>query len=240
MLGTNTPRGRDKGDGTSLQVQDVFYTVQGEGPFAGRPAVFVRLTGCNLRCTFCDTQWDDENDPMVDVGQLVSRICNAQPSMINYQCGLVVITGGEPTRQNLEPLIKQLQICGFRVQIETAGSFWQECLAWDGVSVAVSPKTNHVSAKVAEIAACWKYVTDYAWVDAKDGLPSGPTQQGGGQVARPPHDTSPEKIVLQPMHYIGDFGAQSHTQKNTEAVAQLAMKYGYTAGLQMHRYWEVE
>lgn len=68
MFGQNTPRRRESGG--LLQVQDVFYTIQGEGPFAGRTAVFIRLTGCNLRCWFCDTVWGDDSDVYQEPAQI--------------------------------------------------------------------------------------------------------------------------------------------------------------------------
>ena len=58
----------------SLQVHEIFHTIQGEGPFSGRPAVFIRLSGCNLRCWFCDTEWDDDNDPFLSPDEIMKQI----------------------------------------------------------------------------------------------------------------------------------------------------------------------
>jgi len=59
MLGDNPKRPPTNGDGTSLLVKNIFKTLQGEGPHAGVPAVFIRLGGCNLACSFCDTEFED-------------------------------------------------------------------------------------------------------------------------------------------------------------------------------------
>ena len=245
MRGHNQARSFDKGDGATLQVQDIFYTVQGEGPFAGRPAVFVRLTGCNLRCWFCDTQWDDENDLTWTVDAIMANI---QDNAYVYpgEGMLVVLTGGEPTRQNIGPLVDQLDANGFHVQIETAGSFWHDCMSNPNVSVVISPKTRKVNRRVADVACAWKYVIRAKQVDPNDGLPSQEIQRAdklgsrltGGVPARPPVDflNHVRDIYLSPCDEPGD---PDGTRRNQKAVAELAMRYGYTAGLQMHKIWDV-
>jgi 7-carboxy-7-deazaguanine synthase len=66
MFGTNPIRKPEKGDGRALQVQEIFPTVQGEGPHTGVPSVFIRLGGCNLACTFCDTEFESFHEMRVD------------------------------------------------------------------------------------------------------------------------------------------------------------------------------
>jgi hypothetical protein len=96
-LGDNPIRPQDLGDGQRLWIQEVFYTLQGEGCCAGQPAVFVRLGGCNLGCFWCDTEFESSSDqPTLD--QLVERVGQLRPAV----CDLVVLTGGEPFRQNVE------------------------------------------------------------------------------------------------------------------------------------------
>ena len=105
-------------DGLSLDVVEVFPTIQGEGPFAGRPATFIRLAGCHLKCSFCDTDFTS-NRALVTVFELGARV-------EKHRHGLVVLTGGEPMRQNIVPLCEALVAGGYTVQIETAGSFWPQ------------------------------------------------------------------------------------------------------------------
>ena len=120
-----------------LQVHTLFHTVQGEGPFAGEPCVFVRLTGCNLACWFCDTVWEDDSDPTVAEDNLIQQVLDAPGDAAQPE--LVVLTGGEPTRQSIDWFVSSLVGMGKRVQIETAGSFWRGCMDLDGVTVVVSP-----------------------------------------------------------------------------------------------------
>src|SRR4051812_2880501 len=103
MFGRNPVRKQEQGDGGTLWVQAVFYTLQGEGPFSGHPSVFVRLGGCNLRCVWCDTDFESSSwRPRLD--ELLARIEAVRPE----SCDLVVITGGEPFRQNIVPLVRHL------------------------------------------------------------------------------------------------------------------------------------
>jgi 7-carboxy-7-deazaguanine synthase len=99
-----------------LKVNEIFYSIQGESSFAGRPCVFVRLTGCNLRCSYCDTPQAYEPGEEIPLADLVQRIAA-------YHCPLVEITGGEPLLQSgTPPLISRLLDAGFRVLLETNGS----------------------------------------------------------------------------------------------------------------------
>lgn len=165
-------------NGWRLQVHDVWYTIQGEGPFYGTPAAFVRLTGCNLACSFCDTFWDDKKDKY----ELVSTIADRVLKVLRLEPGLmvsdlVVLTGGEPCRQDLAKFIQCMcDNLGFRVQIETAGTYWQPCFLNPKVTLVCSPKTKHVHPKIKEHCKHWKYVIQANHVSIYDGLPAGHTQ----------------------------------------------------------------
>ena len=99
-----------------LKVNEIFYSIQGESSYAGRPCVFVRLTGCNLRCSYCDTQYAYEEGGIMEVNHIFEQI---DP----HQCRLVEITGGEPLVQNDTPiLIESLLNDGYQVLLETNGS----------------------------------------------------------------------------------------------------------------------
>jgi 7-carboxy-7-deazaguanine synthase len=100
----------------SLQVNEIFYSVQGESTYAGRPCVFVRLTGCNLRCRWCDTAYAFYDGETLTVEQVLERVRA-------YKCPLVEITGGEPLLQDeVHFLIDRLLVEGYEVLVETGGS----------------------------------------------------------------------------------------------------------------------
>lgn len=241
MHGTNLARSAENREDGALQVREVFYTIQGEGPNAGRPAVFVRLTGCNLRCWYCDTQWDDEKDKTETPFALAEKVMRASPA----HCSLVVITGGEPLRQNLEPFLIALYRIALvfgrgvsHVQIETAGTLWQDCLLRSEVEIVVSPKTPKIHPLISEHAEAFKYVIMSECVSPDDGLPLYDTQIG---VVKPSQKLArPEEGSLVPIYLSPcDEGAHNRNRENVEFVAQLAMKYGYRAGLQLHKIFNI-
>jgi 7-carboxy-7-deazaguanine synthase len=100
-----------------LKVNEIYYSVQGESTYAGLPCVFVRLTFCNLRCTYCDTEYAFYEGNDLSIQQIIDEIKK-------YNCKLVEITGGEPLVQMDEclGLMKQLSDEGFEILIETGGS----------------------------------------------------------------------------------------------------------------------
>lgn len=95
-------------------VAEIFQSVQFEGWRSGNPATFVRLSGCNLNCPFCDTDHTPkENLTPFEICTMVSRGAPGSPE--------VIITGGEPTIHNLRPLVMELKVRGFLVSVETNG-----------------------------------------------------------------------------------------------------------------------
>jgi len=99
------------------RIAEVFYSIQGEGVTAGLPAVFVRLQGCSLGCTWCDTKysWDPEAGSDVDLDALVEDASA-------YPCRRAVVTGGEPLESPVfVPLLRGLGGRGFSIEVETSG-----------------------------------------------------------------------------------------------------------------------
>ncbi|MCP3978689.1 MAG: radical SAM protein [bacterium] len=99
-----------------LRVNEIFHSIQGESTHAGRPCVFVRLTGCNLRCVWCDTEYAFHEGRSMSVEQIVEQV---------ERCGtrLVEVTGGEPLLQDETPTLMQALLDrGFEVLLETGGS----------------------------------------------------------------------------------------------------------------------
>ena len=103
-------------DETTLMVNEIFYSIQGESSHAGRPCVFVRLTYCNLRCTYCDTEYAFYEGQPRDIEDLLQEV-------LQYPCPLVEITGGEPLlHPGVFPLMQRLCDAGKTVLLETSGS----------------------------------------------------------------------------------------------------------------------
>ena len=101
---------------TRLKVNEIFHSIQGESRHAGRPCVFVRLTGCNLRCTWCDTAYAFEEGSELPVSAVLDRIAA-------YGTRFVLLTGGEPLAQaGVHDLAGELCDRGHEVAIETGGS----------------------------------------------------------------------------------------------------------------------
>lgn len=99
-----------------LRVTEIFHSIQGESTHAGRPCAFVRLTGCNLRCRWCDSDYTFTGGDRMSVDEIVEQVKS-------YGCRLVEITGGEPLAQS-ESLDLMRRLCddGFEVLLETSGS----------------------------------------------------------------------------------------------------------------------
>lgn len=97
----------------AYRINEIFYSLQGEGYFTGTPAVFLRFSGCNLACDFCDT--DHSHSEEMDLPEILEKI-SAYPSRH------IVITGGEPSLQLDETLVSILHDAGYYIQIETNGT----------------------------------------------------------------------------------------------------------------------
>jgi 7-carboxy-7-deazaguanine synthase len=101
---------------STLRITEIFYSIQGEASTSGLPTVFVRLTGCPLRCTYCDTEYAFHGGEKMQIAQIVEKI-NA------FNCPLVCITGGEPLAQpNVNTLMDVLCEQGYQVSLETSGA----------------------------------------------------------------------------------------------------------------------
>jgi len=97
----------------TFRVNDIFYSLQGEGHNTGRAAVFIRFAGCNLRCSFCDTEFDTYREMTAD--DILSAITS-------YPARFVVLTGGEPTLQVDEAFVELLHAHGYEVAMESNGT----------------------------------------------------------------------------------------------------------------------
>ena len=131
-----------------MQIAEIYHSIQGEGELTGTPSTFVRASGCNLRCGFCDTpytSWEPEGDD-VSVTQIVATVQRLEASH-------VVITGGEPMLfAELIPLCEQLRADGRHITIETAGTLYLPVVC---DLMSISPKMSN-STPAAERAPQWR------------------------------------------------------------------------------------
>lgn len=132
-----------------MRISEIFHSIQGEGILTGVPSVFVRTSGCNLRCAWCDTpyaSWQPEG-PEMSPGQILEEVRK-------HPCRHVVITGGEPMiARNIREFIATLRLLGKHVTIETAGTVAPEDCMVDLVSL--SPKLANSTPSEEKAGAAW-------------------------------------------------------------------------------------
>lgn len=136
-------------------INEIFQTLQGEGVFTGVPAVFIRLQGCPVGCSWCDTKhtWEKEESKATTLGDIALKTVDTDTwaladshELINlmkkqgYTAKHIVITGGEPCIYDLLPLTCELENQGYQCQIETSGTYPIQCS--DKTWVTVSPKVG--------------------------------------------------------------------------------------------------
>lgn len=220
----------DQREDGSLDVHSIFPTIQGEGIGAGQPALFIRLAGCNFQCPSCDTEYT-LNRKRHTVSEILDKAIDA---IKGYSIHLVVITGGEPFRQNITPLVNRLLDLDFSVQVETNGTLCLEIMPdnYSLFSVMCSPKGHKVNPNLADYITCYKYVIKAGEVDSVDGLPT--KVLGLNHPPARPHDPN-ILIIIQPM----DEQDIYKNAENARACVQSAMKHGHIIGVQLHKYLEM-
>jgi 7-carboxy-7-deazaguanine synthase len=140
---------------STLNINEMFETIQGEGAYTGIPSIFVRLQGCPVGCPWCDTKhtWEIKADLSVSPEDVIAKSSESETYFVSNEASLmtlfkqqgyvakhVVITGGEPCMYDLRPLSSILHQNGYTTQIETSGTF--EVLCDERTYVTVSPKIN--------------------------------------------------------------------------------------------------
>jgi 7-carboxy-7-deazaguanine synthase len=225
MRGTNPIRKPLTHDGSQLEVKHIFPTLQGEGPFVGHPSVFVRLGGCNLACNFCDTNFEDFNT--LDTSDLLAQVrqlaANEQGVRVRK---LVVITGGEPLRQNIAPLCEALLADGFKVQIETNGTLYRPLP--EGVDIVCSPKNTGkgyfpVRDDLLGRINAFKFI-----ISKHDPQYDHVAEIGQSRYAAP--------VYVQPM----DEYDETRNAGNLAHALMLATRHGYRLSLQTHKMLGIE
>lgn len=219
-------------DDELLQVNETFYSIQGEGPWQGHPCFFIRLAGCNLRCTWCDTSYTKftllSDDELATQAERVFADLMAKP-----QHKRVVITGGEPFVQNITPLVFRLIGKGFLVQIETNGTLSNPAFPFmsDKVLIVCSPKAGRIHEDIVKYCRHYKYVIGPGGYDIMTGLPSLPTQEKGKRPPPSPRWNDGVTVWVMPL----DAETKAAQHSNDLIAAQVASDYGFRLSMRLHK-----
>lgn len=221
---------RDHSPDGSLLVHSIFHTIQGEGPLTGHPAIFVRLAGCNLQCPQCDTEYT-EGARRMSATEVYAKIEALHPGP-----RLVVITGGEPLRQDITTLCWLLRDADYHVQVETNGTLPPPIGLPNDVWFVMSPKAGKVNEHALFYTIAFKYVLNADDI-APDGLPGKVLDHScHPHVARPPDTWDTRAIYLQP----ADVKDEAANRRNLQACIASCMAHGYTLQLQIHKILNME
>ena len=216
-----------------MVINEIFYSLQGEGFLAGVPSVFVRLAGCPLQCRWCDTKyaWDYKAGEDYTIGDIVQ-------TTQQWPCKFIVITGGEPMiNSDLPELVNDLKIAGKHITIETAGIAYISEMPCDLISI--SPKLSNSipdMAKVSavhedsrlDIAVLQELLDNYEYqlkfvVDSQDDLPE--IQQTIENI----DNVNPEKVMLMPQAATRD-----ELLAKSPMVAEMCRQTGYAFSQRLH------
>ena len=199
-----------------LPVVEIFDTIQGEGPYSGMTCTFIRLGGCNLQCSWCDTEYSKFT--LMSVAEII----------IQANKKLVVITGGEPFLYNITPLTATLLERGHKVQVETNGTLSCRKFPWHAVTVVCSPKSGRLNEAIISNVSNFKYVVGHEDKKCIGGIPSANTQGSAGTPSVPPPRST---IYLMPR--TDDTEEENIANKIT--AVHLVQKYDHILSLRLHK-----
>jgi 7-carboxy-7-deazaguanine synthase len=219
-------------------ISEIFHSIQGEGALAGVPSVFIRTSGCNLRCTWCDTKyasWRPEGEEL-SIDEIVAHV-------LPYRTHHVVLTGGEPMiAKGFRELANALRAHGLHITIETAGTVQPDGIACDLASL--SPKLSNSTPHASEVGEEWRGKHEEARIQPeilRAWIERYPFQlkfvvESGADVAEiecliRQLDTTipPWKIFLMPQ------GTDTETlRRRTETVIELCKQFGYRYCNRLH------
>lgn len=213
-----------------VYVNSIFASVQGEGLYAGMPAIFLRMQGCKVNCPFCDTQqsWGTAPQYEMTINKVVDEVRNHNKLMGHLP--LLVITGGEPLEQQpaVEQIACELRTSFPKIQIETSGYVpigntpihkWAE--------ICLSPKR-----KMAPVLQWYSIAESVKLLVGKDGLES-PVDIEWLLETFP--QLNSETVFLQPIDYTGQYNHVNLNQQAINNTLNLAMKHHVRVCLQMHK-----
>jgi organic radical activating enzyme len=241
---------------SGLRVTSIFFTLQGEGPEAFKPAVFVRLSGCNrgnkVDCPWCDTNFLFDQGKQMSIKQIVAKV-EEHGNKYSKDKPIVVITGGEPLLQaeQLELLVAELHELGYVVQIETNG----DLLRHDSLPRAIivcSPKVSMRTKQYKKLPIGALARADYLKFLVED-KPDSPYRdvpayamdfadvKGSYHVLLSPvseyrRDIRPKEIASM----WSDLFDMEVAKRNHRYVAKLTMEHGFRASMQAHLFLELE
>ena len=152
--------------GKKLPLVEAFYTIQGEGYHTGKAAFFIRIGGCDVGCSWCDTKfsWNPELHPLVEIEEIVEKI-------IESEADSVVVTGGEPLAYNLDKLCNLFRENKLKIFLETSGAY---TLSGDWDWICLSPKQNlppdkNIYPMADELKMIVQTKSDFAWAEKNAG-----------------------------------------------------------------------
>lgn len=220
MFGDNPKRSVEKGDGSYLQVKNIFKTIQGEGPNVGVAAIFLRLGGCNLDCSFCDTEFEDFDK--ISVEDILLQIANLAKDDNNKKViHLVVITGGEPFRQPIEKICNLLLKDNYKVQIETNGTLYRPIN--EDVEIICSPKISNGKYNLIR-SDLLKRITAFKFLISENMKEYSIVPDLGQFENNIP-------VFIQPMDQYNEL----LNRKNEQLTIDLVLKKGYRLSYQIHK-----
>lgn len=215
-----------------MKIKEIFHSIQGEGPYAGRPAWFIRLADCPLRCPGCDTDFLNGTEMTVD--EILSHLIGFNRTT------LVVLTGGEPLAQDIRELCSSLIDKRFLIQVETSGvacldaniAFLKMMRNW--VKIVCSPKGTRLATGLESLIGFYKYVCAVSLID-DCGLPMR-TLRASDKINSVYRDQdfliyNPDKVFLQPL----DEGDPIKNRNNLMFCAETCAEYGFRLTVQMHK-----
>jgi len=222
---------------TRYKINEIFETIQGEGAFTGQPSIFIRLQGCPVGCSWCDTKhtWVINLDDKVSAETMFNKANETAQwasmtvaeiialfSEQGFKAKHVVITGGEPAMVDLKPLCEALEEEGYSCQLETSGTF--EIKVSDKCWVTVSPKVNMKGGyEILSSAMCRANEIKHpvATEQHVDDLKALLTQ----------HDVWQKQVYLQPI---------SQKQRATELAIRTCIENNWRLSIQVHKYIGIE
>lgn len=225
MFGKNKILKPEIHDGLNLDIQEIFPTLQGEGPYAGHPSVFIRLGGCNLACDFCDTEFESyQNLSLEKIIEETLRLAkNYQEEIVKK---LVVITGGEPFRQPIERLCAELVKLNFLVQIETNGTLFRDLPP--EIKIICSPKITN--GKYHQIRPdLLARINAFKFIISKN-------HHNYSDIAEVGQSKFNIPTYLQPM----DEYDETKNRANLEYVVELCEQRGYLLSMQLHKILKIK
>ena len=204
-----------------IKINEIFLSWQGEGRHTGMPAVFVRFAGCNLKCSFCDTDYSAKKIMSVDeVMKEIDDIC------FSYRVSNVVLTGGEPLMQKgFEDLVLEMtDFGGIDIHIETNGTLWRDVIKRVAAYIVCSPKAD---SRLDD--NMMRYVNDYKYIICCDSVLS---ETDGLPVDLP---RAPLRLVRNIYIQPCDHKDKEKNERALKLAQVVSLEFGYRLSIQMHK-----